>query len=69
MIFLSCSSFLDFTWVNTTQPHTHTHPEITFVTKQKGQLNVRSLVSKCHCLLGRVMKIYQRVHKVWATEI
>ncbi|CAK7306048.1 hypothetical protein VULLAG_LOCUS12274 [Vulpes lagopus] len=24
MIFLSCSSFLDFTWVNTTRPHTHT---------------------------------------------
>lgn len=31
MIFLSCSSFLYFTWVNATRPRAH--PEITFVIK------------------------------------
>lgn len=66
-IFLSCSSFLYFTWVNAAWPHTHS--EITFITKWRGQLNIRSLARKCNCLLERALKMYQWIHDVRATEI
>jgi hypothetical protein len=53
--FLSCSSFLYYTWA---MPHGPAHSRITFVTKWRGQLNIHSLVSKCNGLLAELWKMY-----------